>query len=332
MFVIKRTTKKPLCCKKDYFYQNFKKNPLKQVTIKNNFIELSALNFGAIIQKIIVKNKKGEDTNVVVGFNNPEDYVSKDAGRFLGACVGRYAGRISNNGFSIDNTNYPLKSVDGVHLHGGEETFGKKYWELAEVNHGDTPFVKFSYTSKDLEGGYPGNVTAMVTYKLVGKSLEIIHEATTDKTTIINLTNHSYFVLDDASNVNEYDLELNCNQILDTLNNLLPTGKLTPVTNTKYDFLTRKQLKETRLDTSFVINSAKKENTAATVFSKKSGISLEVNTNQPAMVIYTPVDFAGICFETQNYPDAPNHSNFPSSVLEPGETYNNTSTFTFDVL
>jgi len=315
---IKGRLKNAYVSKKIIFIKIFKKSLLKQVTIKNDFIEFSALNYGAIIQKIVVKNKNGEDTNVVVGFENPEDYTNKDAGRFLGACVGRYAGRISNDGISINGKEYPLKSIDGVHLHGGDETFGKKYWDIEEVNHSDTPFVKLSYTSKDLEGGYPGNVKVSVIYKLIGKSVEVSHEATTDKTTVLNLTNHSYFVLDNAENVNDYNLTLKCNQILDTLDNLVPTGKLTNVANSKYDFLNTKQIKETRLDTAFVIDPAVKENTAASLFSKKSGISLEVKTNQPAMVIYTPVDFAAICFETQNYPDAPNKPNFPSSILNPG--------------
>jgi len=311
----------------------FKKdNILNLVTIKNDFIELSAIDYGAIIQKIIVKDKNGKDTNVVVGLDSPDDYLTKDNGRFLGACIGRYAGRISNDGFSLNNKHYPLKSNDGVHLHGGETSFGKLYWTVEEVNHGKNPFVKFSYLSKDLEGGYPGNVKTAVTYKLIGNSLEITHEATTDKTTILNLTNHSYFVLDDAINVSNYNLQLNCNQVLDTLDNLIPTGNLNNVVTTKYDFLTSKQMGEVRLDTCFVINTDAKEKTAAKVYSKKSGISLEVNTNQPAMVIYTPADFAAICFETQNYPDAPNNSNFPSSVLKPKETYHNTSTFTFDIV
>lgn len=301
---------------------------MKQVTISTPFITLIVLDYGAIIQKVLIKDKDGNSTNVVVGLDFPNDYLTDN--KFLGACVGRYAGRISNGGFDLDRQWYHIYEQKGIHLHGGKKGFGKKYWKIEEVHRGRQPYVTLSYQSKHLEEGYPGNLKAAVTYKLVNNALVITHQATTDRTTVVNLTNHSYFRLDDASTVNNYSLKLNCSQMVEMLANKLPTGEIIETANTSFDFLDKKKLNNTRLDTPFIIDS--KAETAAKVASEKSGISMEVITNQRALVVYTPTNFPAICFETQNYPDAPNHKNFPSSILRPGEHYENESTFVFDLL
>jgi aldose 1-epimerase len=298
---------------------------LNQVTIKNNFITLTVLDYGAIIQKLILKNKNGVDTNVVIGLEEPEQYLTDN--KSLGACIGRYAGRISNGSFQISNTNYPIFSKDGVHLHGGKQGFGKRYWTIDQVHDGENPFVKLSYLSKDQEEGYPGNLKTTVTYKLVGSSLFIIHQATTDKATPVNLTNHSYFNLDGEDKIDHYQLRLSCPEYLETDAKLLPTGKLVSVKNTKYDFLKMKKIGEVRLDTPFVLDPTLMENTLLT--SDKSGLSMEVITDQAGVVVYTPPAFAAICFETQNFPDAPNQPHFPNSILQPGETYHNETEFKF---
>ncbi|MCM4173769.1 galactose mutarotase [Arenibacter sp. TNZ] len=298
---------------------------MNQVTIKNNFITLTVLDYGAIIQKLILKNKNGVDTNVVIGLEEPEQYLTDN--KSLGACIGRYAGRISNGSFQISNTNYPIFSKDGVHLHGGKQGFGKRYWTIDQVHDGENPFVKLSYLSKDQEEGYPGNLKTTVTYKLVGSSLFIIHQATTDKATPVNLTNHSYFNLDGEDKIDHYQLRLSCPEYLETDAKLLPTGKLVSVKNTKYDFLKMKKIGEVRLDTPFVLDPTLMENTLLT--SDKSGLSMEVITDQAGVVVYTPPAFAAICFETQNFPDAPNQPHFPNSILQPGETYHNETEFKF---
>ena len=298
---------------------------MNQVTIKNNFITLTVLDYGAIIQKLILKNKDGVDTNVVVGLEEPAKYLTDN--KSLGACIGRYAGRISKSGFQINNVHYPIFSKDGVHLHGGQKGFGKRYWTIEKVDDGENPFVKLSYLSQDMEEGYPGNLKSTVTYKLVGPSLFIIHEATTDKATPVNLTNHSYFNLDGAETIEHWDLRLSCPEYLETDEKLLPTGKLVSVKNSKYDFLQLKKIGQVRLDTPFVMDSSLKQGTV--LASDKSGISMEVITNQPGVVVYTPAAFAAICFETQNFPDAPNQPHFPNSILQPGETYHNESEFRF---
>jgi len=300
---------------------------MKQVTISTPFITLIVLDYGAIIQKLLVKDKDGKSTNVVVGFDSPDKYLEDT--KSLGACVGRYAGRISNGQFELDRETYNLYQKDGVHLHGGKEGFAKKYWTIEEVNQSSEPFVKLSYNSKHLEEGYPGNLKAIVTYKLVNNELHITHEANTDRTTVVNLTNHSYFRLDGESQINDYRLQLNCSRTLEMHTNLLPTGELLAVKETPFDFLSEQKIGATRLDTPFVIDS--EVNIAAIVSSEKTGIEMQVSTNQPALVCYTPPEFPAICFETQNYPDAPNQKNFPSSRLRPGETYTNASKFVFDL-
>ena len=301
---------------------------MKQVTISNPFITLIVLDYGAIIQKLLVKDNEGRYTNVVVGHDFPNEYLNDTFS--LGACIGRYAGRISNGGFTLDRKDYSLYTVGGIHLHGGKKGFAKKYWTIEEVNRGDEPFVRLSYFSKHLEEGYPGNLKVSVTYKISNNELQIIHEATTDLSTVVNLTNHSYFKLDDQNIIDHYYLKLNCPKVVETNKNLLPTGKIIPVKGTKYDFLSEQQIGLTRLDTPFATDTH--TSFAAMVASKKSGISMEVSTNQLGMVIYTPRGFPAICFETQNFPDAPNQPNFPNSILRPGETYNNKSIFKFDLV
>ncbi len=285
------------------------------------------LDYGATIQKLLVKGEDGEYTNVVVGYNHPSRYRLDD--NALGASIGRYAGRISKGGFVLDRERYHLYQEDGVHLHGGKEGFHQKYWTIDEVDNSDKPFVKLSYTSKHLEEGYPGNLTVSVTYKLMNNALQVIYEGMTDRSTVINLTNHAYFKLDDNPYIDEYDLQLNCPYRLETKENLLPTGDIIPVRNTEFDFLLPKKIGLQRFDTIYIKDIGNEK--VAELYSKTSGINMKVYTNQPALVVYTPPDFPSICFEAQNYPDAPNQPDFPKSVLRPGDIYNNISIFKFDI-
>lgn len=301
---------------------------MKQVTISTPFITLIVLDYGAIIQKMLVKDRQGKSVNVVVGYDFASKYLKDSV--CLGASVGRYAGRISKGSFELDRETYDLYVNNGVHLHGGKKGFNKKYWTFEAVNYSKEPFVTLSYLSRHLEEGYPGNLKTSVTYRLTGNELHIYYKATTDRTTVVNLTNHSYFRLDEEGSIDHHNLLLNCPDYLETFDNLLPTGKLLPVKGTKYDFLKEKPIGKKRLDTPFVMDL--KTDMAAKLSSKITGIGMEVTTNQPAVVVYTPLKFPAICFETQNFPDAPNHENFPSSVLRPGETYENESRFKFDLI
>lgn len=300
---------------------------MNQVTIKNEFLSLKVLDFGAIIQELWVRNKQGNYTNVVVGFDDPRKYM--DDPYFLGACIGRYAGRISG-GFHLNDRYYPLASEAGVHLHSGAACFGKKQWtfEGSQDQEGDS--VRLSLSSPHMEGGYPGEVKASVTYKLEGSALYITHEASTNKATVLNMTNHSYFRLDDSESIDEHQLQLHSTQYLETRANLLPTGGILEVTDTEKDFRRARKIGPTRMDTPFVCSPD--VSPIAELYSDLSGIRMSVSSNQPGVVIFTPLTFGGICFETQNFPDAPNFPNFPNSVLLPGQSYKNTAVFDFDLV
>ncbi|MGS2740428.1 aldose epimerase family protein [Sinomicrobium sp. M5D2P17] len=314
-------------------------------TIQNSHITLITFNYGATIQQLIVKDKDGNDVNVVLGFETEEDY--KDNPFYIGASIGRYAGRISKGGFSLNDTDYKLHQENGVHLHGGRNGLNKKNWNLEKTeSEGENPFVTYAVTSPDLEEGYPGTLKVSVTYQLTGNSLKITYEATTDKTTIINLTNHAYFNLEGKNSILNHELKLNSEVFVELDDKLLPTGDFLSVKGTTYDFLTPEVIgtkpEFSGIDDVFVL---KGEDPAATLYSPETGIEMNVSTNQRATVIFTPKDlgkkkflngteygtFSSICFEAQTFPDAPNQPDFPSAVLEPGETYRNETVLQFGV-
>lgn len=293
---------------------------MEQITINNGLLSITILSYGATIQEFI---HLPTQQNLVVGLSNKEDYY-KDS-RYLGACVGRFAGRISGGGFHLEGTHYPLFNVDGIHLHGGKCGFSHRLWTVSEINRGKVPAVTLSYCSPHMEEGYPGELKCSVTYRLREDKLEIIHEATSDQPTVINMVNHSYFRLDKEDTISHYRLQIAAEDRLETQENLIPTGNLIKVSDTPYDFRASKEIGELCMDTPFVFTG--EQEVKATVFSPLSRIGIRVYTDQPAMVVYTPDEFPAICLETQNYPDAPTNPDFPSAILYPGERYKNHSTF-----
>lgn len=316
--------------------------------VNSNGMELLISNLGATIIAINVPNKDNELVNVVVGLE-PEAYASEaylSDYTYLGASIGRYAGRISKGEFQLNGTTYPIYNEDGVHLHGGETGFDKKYWTVEALNNDLNPYVTFACESVHLDEGYPGNVKVSVTYKLTeSNEVKVTYKATTDAATPINLTNHAYFNLNGSGSVLDHKLRLNSEQVLDVDSQLIPSGKILNSKNTRFDFTNYEQIGRADFigfDDTFVLG---KEEVKAVLYAPNTGIKMEVYTNQPASVIYTPVQlgslpylngvnytkFSAICFETQNFPDAPNHNNFPSSILQPGEEYKNESVFAFSI-
>lgn len=316
--------------------------------VNSNGMELLISNLGATIIAINVPDKTNKLVNVVVGLE-PEAYTSKaylDNYTYLGASIGRYAGRISKEAFTLNNVEYPIYAEDGVHLHGGETGFDKKYWTVEELNNDYNPNVTFTYKSKDMEEGYPGNLKVAVTYQLTeSNELKVTYKATTDKATPVNLTNHAYFNLNGSGSILDHKLKLNSNQVLDVDAKLIPSGKFINSKNTRFDFSEKEQIGREDFigfDDTFVLED---KEVKAVLHSPKTGIKMKVHTNQPASVIYTPVQlddlpylngatytkFSAICFETQNLPDAPNNDHFPSSILNPGEEYLNESVFEFSI-
>ena len=316
----------------------------------DNGISVEILNYGATIYKINVPDKNGNLTNVVVSLNKPDDYFSKnyiETGLYLGTMVGRYAGRISNGGFEIDKKRYDLYNVDGVHLHGGPNGLDKKFWKVDDINK-DQNKITFSCFSEHLEEGYPGELTVKITYELTDKNeLNISYSANSNKTTHLNLTNHSYFNLNGKGSVLEHDLHINSDRRLEVDSLTVPSGNFLENKNSRFDYLKTSQLGRTgfkMIDDAFEIKNDKE--VAATLYSKETGILMEVKTNQPAVVVFTHPEFPelplpgnvkyeaypSICFECQNFPDAPNKKHFPSSLLKAGEAYKNTATYKFSTI
>lgn len=311
--------------------------------VNSNGMELHISNFGATIIGLNVPNKNNNLVNVVVSLKNPDDYINEQH-PFLGTSVGRYAGRISGGKFSVEGVEYPIYTEDSIHLHGGKVSFASRFWNIEEKSSNK---VVLSIFSEDLDEGYPGNLTAKVCYELTDENeMKISYSATSDKSTPVNLTNHAYYNLDGEGAILNHELLINSTDTLEVSSQLIPSGKLIPTKGNRFDRRAFEKIGREDFigfDDAFVLAE---EVLKAKLVSGKSGIKMEVFSNQPACVVYTPVElgdlpfkndakfskFSSICFETQNYPDAPNNENFPTSILHPGEEYLNESTFKFSIV
>lgn len=321
---------------------------LRTVLLSNAVgIRLELSNYGAGIVRLQVPDRNGVLTDVVVGMPSAEDYLAEEYRSYnwcMGASIGRYAGRIGGYSFVLNEEEYSLSEENGIHLHGGRNGFQNRFWEIEDLEQSETPFVIFSYKAAHLEEGYPGNLMVKAKFRLVGASLEIKYTATVDRPTVVNLTNHAYFNLEGSGSVLGNELFVNSSKILDAVD-LFPTGEILDIKERRYNYKTPRSITiedDEELDTTFVLDSGK---LMASLYSIASGIKMEVFTDQPAIVVFTPRDFLGmtfrnnerygkypaICFECQNFPDAPNNKNFPGSVLKPGEVYQNQSFFKFSI-
>jgi aldose 1-epimerase len=333
--------------------------PVILYTLKNSHgLEVHAMNYGGIIQAIRVPDRKGQFADIVLGHDTAEGYMPNPP--YLGAIVGRYANRIANGTFTLDGKTYTLPKNDGPNtLHGGTtRTFDKVVWESQPLK--DKTGVAFEYLSKDGEEGFPGNLKVKVTYTLTDSNeLVIDYEATTDKATPINVSQHSYFNLKGAGNgdILDHEVMLNADRFTPVDKNLIPTGELRAVKGTPFDFTASTKI-GSRIDDNyeqlvlghgydhnFVLNRKGSGMTlAARVYEPTTGRVLEVTTTQPAVQFYTGnfLDGTitgkeghvykrryGFCLETQHYPDSPNHPDFPTTILKPGETFHQTTAFKF---
>ncbi|HSP11108.1 MAG TPA: aldose epimerase family protein [Salegentibacter sp.] len=310
--------------------------------------KLEILNYGAAISSFTIRDKKGNLTNVIVS-PKAEEYISpvyKNHNKCFGASVGRYAGRISNGEFQLDGETYKLRQNEGVHLHGGDYGFAYKVWKIEEQTSAENPSVRLSYFSKDGEEGYPGNLKTEVKYTLTEENEILIeYTASTDKKTVLNLTNHAYFNLNGEGSVSDHFLQISAKKLLQVDEKMLPTGDLVKLKEHPKNFSESKLIGNRALDDSFVLANGSNEN-AAVLFAPLTGIKMELQTNQPALVAYAPEElpddlefktriskkYPSICLEAQNFPDAPNFRNFPSSVLKPGEKYYNKISLKFKVV
>ncbi len=325
-------------------------------TLSNdNNVEINITNYGAIITSVKTPDKAGNLTNIVCGFDTLEDYLSDEyLGNYpyFGALIGRHGNRIANGKYSIDGVEYSGAVNNGPnHLHGGLEGFDKKLWQAETFETKDEVGVRLSYTSADGEEGYPGILKTTCIYSLNNDNeLSIKYEAETDKNTIVNLTNHSYFNFTGGKeDIKNHELKLNANKITES-KDLIPTGNIVSVEGTAFDFTSNKKLGKDidslpdGYDLNYVLdNEEGKFVFAGRLKEPKSGRQLEVYTTQPGMQVYTgywipelTIDgkkkfgkYAGVALETQHYPDAPNHDNFPSTELAPGEKYKEQTVYKF---
>ncbi len=324
-------------------------------------MEVDIITYGGIITSLKVPNKDGKSEEVVLGFNSLEQYMKPNP--YFGALIGRFGNRIAKGKFTLDGKEYKLAKNNGENaLHGGPEGFHRVVWTAEEVKGGDNASLKLKYVSKDMEEGYPGNLTVYVTYTLTNdNALDVVYEATTDKKTVLNLTQHSYFNLssDFSKPILDHEIAIDADKLVPVDATLIPTGELTDVTNTPFDFRKPKTVgkeigaKDDQLkkglgyDHCWVLNNQDKgERFAASAYDATSGRLLEVFTDQPGIQLYTGnfldgtlpmrnggtyAHRTGFCLETQHYPDSPNQKNFPSTVLSPGENYKTKTTFKFSV-
>lgn len=303
--------------------------------IKNKYLELHTTHFGASMQALYVYDRDGRSQNVIFGYKEESSYGGNPF--FMGAVCGRYAGRISSHGFTINNEHYPLDSDGEVHLHGGRLTLSFQKWQLQGTEAGDTPSVTYTITSDHLEGGYPGTIRVQAKYTLIKNRVAIEYRAITDRTTHLNLTNHNYYNLNGGGSTDDHEVKITATGRLETDELKVPTGRIIPIKNTPYDLSTRKVLGEVvnqiALDDVFVFDNTKR---SAILYAPKTGIGLTLTSNQPGVVIFVPeslgegpflnsapLKFPAICLEPQNFPDAPNIAHFPSSLLKAGEVYTN---------
>lgn len=323
-------------------------------TLKNNAgMEVRITNYGGIVTHIFVPDKNGKPGDVVLGFDSLDGYLQDPP--YFGALVGRYANRIANGKFSIDGKEYKLATNNGPnHLHGGLKGFDKVVWDSQEIKNPSSVGLKLNYLSKDMEEGYPGNLDVTVEYILTNNNeLKIKYNASTDKKTIVNLTNHSYFNLAgvNSEDILSHDLIIYGNRFTPVDKTLIPTGELSPVKGTAMDFTSAHKIGkrissvEGGYDHNWVLNdSSGKVSLAARVFEETSGRVLEVLTDQPGVQFYSGnfldstitgknntvyIKHSGFCLETQHFPDSPNQPNFPSTLLSPGEKYEYNTIYRF---
>ena len=329
-------------------------------TLKNtNGIELKAIGYGGIITSLRVPDRSGRLGDIVLGFDRLEDYLKDHP--FFGAIIGRYGNRIAKGQFTLDGTTYRLATNNGPnHLHGGLRGFDKVVWTTAPVAGKNA--IAFSRTSPDGEEGYPGNLRVQVTYTLTNNNELIVdYLATTDKPTIVNLTQHSYFNLAGhaSGDILGHQLMLNADRYTPVDETLIPTGERVLVTGTPFDFRrptaigarindAHPQLKNgLGYDHNWVLNrSGGGLQLAARVTEPKSGRVMTIRTTEPGIQFYSGNFLdgkltgkegaqykhrSGFCLETQHFPDSPNRPKFPSTTLRPGSEYRTTTVFTFGV-
>jgi aldose 1-epimerase len=336
---------------------------VERITLRNNAgIEAEVITYGGAITRLRTPDRAGAFDDIVLGFDAIEGYL-QSGNPYFGCLIGRYGNRIAKGRFTLDGQAYTLATNNGPnHLHGGVKGWDKVVWAAEPFQDTRGVGVVLRYTSADGEEGYPGTVRAEVTYTLTDRNEFVVdYSATTDKPTVINLTQHSYFNLagSKAEDILGHELHLNADRYTPVDATLIPTGAIAPVEGTPLDFRTPTaigaRIRDTHeqiafglgYDHNFVLNrQGAGLSLAARVHEPVSGRTMEIATTEPGIQFYSGNFLdgtltgkggrvykhrSGFCLETQHYPDSPNHANFPSTVLRPGETYKTQTVFTFGV-
>jgi|ERR1700677_2111910 aldose 1-epimerase len=323
-------------------------------TLANDEVEARITNYGGIIVSLHTPDRNGKLEDVVLGYDSLDKYIAKTP--YFGAIIGRYANRIAHGTFQLDGKTYSIPKNNGdTSLHGGIRGFDKVVWSVREIKDG----IELTYVSKDGEEGFPGALNTTVRYTLEGNALRIEYSAITDKHTVLNLTNHSYFNLagQGKRDVLEHMMMINASQIIPVDATLIPTGEFKSVEGTPLDFRTPHAIGErigandeqlqlgAGYDHNFVLEHPPgRLFEAAEVYEPTTGRILKVLTTQPGVQFYTGNHLDGsitgkedrvyksrfaFCLETQHYPDSPNHANFPSTALKPGQRFHSLTVYQF---
>jgi aldose 1-epimerase len=330
--------------------------PTALYILKNNKISVAITNYGARVVSLIVPDKNGNPTDVVLGYDSIGKYIHQPD-TYFGAVVGRYGNRIAKGHFRLEGKDYTLATNNGPNsLHGGKKGFDAVVWTGKQLS---DSMLMLTYLSKDGEEGYPGNLRVTVFYLLQSDQLTINYKAITDQPTVLNLTNHSYFNLNGQGSgpIADHQLMINADRYTPVDSTLIPTGKIALVAGTPFDFrkpiaigarvgdTTNQQIRYGRgYDHNFVLNPQTKQASAAVVKGNQTGIVLTVFTDQPGIQFYggnfmtgtnplkagkTDSYRSAFCLETQHFPDSPNELSFPSTELKPGQKYNTETIFQF---
>ncbi len=312
-------------------------------------ISAVVIDYGAALQSLIIPGRDGCSADVVLGYGSAAEYERYPGN--MGATVGRYANRIGFGEFTLDGHRYLLaRNSPPNHLHGGVKGFDRRMWRVV---HRSAESLTFSRLSPDGEEGYPGDLRVEVSYTLTDRGLRMDYHAVTDAPTPISLTNHSYLNLSGGGSAMAHELKISADDFTENDENCLPTGRILPVDGTPFDFRTAKpigrdiDMRDAQLAVGhgYDHNFALRSRDAAVLYSHESGIELSVTTDMPGLQLYTanfmdPVagkygesftPRCAVCLETQEYPDAPNHENFPSAILRPGEEYHRMTEWTFRI-
>ena len=316
---------------------------LHEIRLKTGYGTVVLCELGASIVSIIVPDKNGKSANVVLGYENIKDYLSDTI--YAGSTVGRVAGRIKKGILPVNNKicQLSLNEASQTHLHGGYEGFNKKIFKIGDIRESDDSIsVDLSYTSADMEEGYPGKLKLKVTYTFSDNILNVQYSATADRATAVNITNHCYFNLTgDKTRALQQELFISSSELLETDEKYIPTGRIIPVGDTANDFRTAKvislkkdQLEATGFNEYYILD--KSQTPDAVLSDPVSGRILSIKTSYPGILFYSGdylggqfIPCEGVCLEAQHFPDAVNQSGFPSIILEPGREYRENIEYTF---